>query len=123
MAGKKLRQILRCHACLRSVTKAVHLCRYCGCTLVPYCRDVPSSATRQHVIPRRRGGSSRPENLRACCVRCNTLLEAADDCPALLQCALALTQEGAPDAVIKKVARTLRDGRPLDAVADSLRPV
>lgn len=40
--------------------------------------------TRQHLLPRRRGGLLVPDNLRWCCYLCNQLLATVDDCPVLL---------------------------------------
>jgi hypothetical protein len=70
--------------------KHYHHCRYCGCLFAtnyhPQQRP-PNAPTHQHILPTRRGGGDTLENLRPCCLRCNGLLEAADDCPAALVCA------------------------------------
>lgn len=87
-------------------------CRYCGCRFATDyhpARRPPNAPTHQHILPTRRGGGDTLENLRPCCLRCNGLLEAADDCPAALVCAMTIvigyptTQVG--DTMIIQLAR------------------
>lgn len=66
-------------------------CAYCGCAMtrssVPSGRSVPvNHATRQHVLAKRYGGSSEPDNLKPCCWGCNQLLAALEECPGALRC-------------------------------------
>jgi hypothetical protein len=49
-----------------------------------------SAMTRQHIIPRRKGGTNRRENIKLCCRACNQLLALVDDCPGAMACAFAL---------------------------------
>ena len=101
-------------------------CRYCGVVVVPGRRPFgqqPNTASVQHVLPKRRGGTNHRDNLRLCCVRCNWLLEAADDCPGALACAKAVAGPFADSVGIRNVTRgwprvgheTLRLHRALDA--------
>lgn len=56
----------------RMLAEQGHQCPFCGCEMVtgPYC---PNSATLDHIVPRARGGTDAPGNLRlACCMRCNS---------------------------------------------------
>jgi 5-methylcytosine-specific restriction endonuclease McrA len=56
-------------AVMSQVTKGherlISFCVYCGVALTP------ETYTRDHVIPRARGGSSAKENLAPCCKDCN----------------------------------------------------
>ncbi|WP_394346037.1 HNH endonuclease [Flaviaesturariibacter flavus] len=44
-------------------------CCYCGAQLNSASRPLPSNV--EHLVPRSRRGSNRPENKQPCCVRCN----------------------------------------------------
>ena len=48
-------------------------CWYCGCQLTPPTSDasIKTQVTRDHVVPRSKGGSSRSANLVAACRGCN----------------------------------------------------
>ena len=48
-------------------------CHYCGGVMdkAPGSHDNPTGVTIDHVRPRCRGGDDSPENLVACCYRCN----------------------------------------------------
>ena len=70
-------------------------CPYCRgkmrrCMPIPYRHAQPYDMTRQHIIPVRRGGTDRRENIRMCCYACNQALALVDDCPGALACAVAL---------------------------------
>lgn len=63
-------------------------CAYCGRGTVPWAKPggTPPLAARtaQHVLPRRRGGTSAAENIKVACRECNHLLGIVDDCPGAL---------------------------------------
>lgn len=44
------------------------VCPYCEGTMARYGRRAPS---RDHKVPRARGGSDHPDNIHICCRRCN----------------------------------------------------
>lgn len=82
-------------------------CRYCGCKFATNyhpARPPANAPTNQHILPTRRGGDDTLQNLRPCCQQCNLQLEAADDCPAALACAVAIV--GGNDEIIKRLARS-----------------
>ena len=83
-------------------------CRYCGCRFAtdyhPAQRP-PNAPTNQHILPTRRGGTDALENLRPCCLRCNGLLEAADDCPAALVCAQTILGRVGDTMIIQMVRK------------------
>lgn len=68
-------------------------CHYCRRPMVrgsgPGTPQNPRSRTLQHVIPRRLGGITTPENLRWCCAECNAYLASAGDCPGALAALLS----------------------------------
>jgi 5-methylcytosine-specific restriction endonuclease McrA len=47
------------------------LCCYCRCNMTLK-RDLPHSATVEHVIPKSIGGTLEKGNVRAACWKCNT---------------------------------------------------
>lgn len=49
--------------------------------------------TRQHLLPKRRGGLYETENLRWCCHLCNQLLASVDDCPVIYEVSKTLISE------------------------------
>ena len=49
--------------------------------------------TRQHLLPKRRGGLYESENLRWCCDLCNGLLDMVDDCPAMYMAYRAIIED------------------------------
>ncbi len=69
--GNKVPNILNNNGCgfvpdrVYGVDKFI-FCHYCG-SLIPY-----KMVTRDHVIPRSKGGSNRKENIVPSCVTCNT---------------------------------------------------
>jgi hypothetical protein len=83
------------------VSTGARTCRYCGVKMhkrenAPGEPKALDFATRQHVIPRWRGGSNTRENLRPCCFGCNLLLDAGADCPGLAACARAIVASRYP---------------------------
>ncbi len=48
-------------------------CWYCGCELTAPvgAGTMPTTATRDHIVPRSKGGSNRAENIVAACRGCN----------------------------------------------------
>lgn len=75
----------------------------------PQWRRAPNTATRQHIIARRLGGSNSQENLRPCCLQCNGLLDLADDCPGALACARGMAMGG--PALIRRILMAWRRQR------------
>lgn len=75
-------------------------CAYCGTWMVASTKHTPPwrGFSWQHVLPRRRGGTDDPSNLRPCCRGCNTDLAhpVVDDCPAALACWRALMGDPEP---------------------------
>jgi 5-methylcytosine-specific restriction endonuclease McrA len=51
-------------------------CWYCGVLLTYGGAGVGSSITRDHLVPRARGGSNRPDNIVAACRSCNVSKQA-----------------------------------------------
>lgn len=49
--------------------------------------------TRQHIIPRREGGSDSPENIRWCCHGCNQTLAICGECPGAMAAAFAVAED------------------------------
>lgn len=49
-----------------------HRCAYCGIQLTFDTKTSRTSASRDHVIPRTRGGTNDESNLVAACTHCNT---------------------------------------------------
>ena len=102
------------------MSDAVPVCRYCGVLMqkgAPPGAPMPlDMATMQHVIPRWRGGPNVRENLRPCCFGCNSLLDAAADCPGLVACARAIVASRHPrspdDARWRRVRGLLRSWVP-----------
>jgi hypothetical protein len=75
------------------------ICNYCGSELIRTRshsdKAIPSKHvwTRQHIIPARRGGNGRYENLKICCKECNMILAIMGDCPAMLFCMRSLGEK------------------------------
>jgi len=51
-------------------------CWYCGCQMTFGGAGVGNSITREHLLPRARGGSNRAENIVAACRACNVSKQA-----------------------------------------------
>lgn len=53
-------------------------CWYCGCELTRPTGDsrIGTAATREHLLPRARGGSNKAENIVAACRHCNITKQA-----------------------------------------------
>lgn len=94
-------------------------CCYCGRMMSaarPKPRNLPrmSLATRDHVLPRVRGGTFAADNIRICCWRCNELRGALGHCTGALACFLAcLPKLKTPE--IQELARVWRASSPLFA--------
>lgn len=77
-------------------------CVYCGRSMVPKLPGDwhrPDAATRDHVLPRERGGTRATDNIRICCQRCNELRGALDGCTGALACFLAVLPEPSTTSV------------------------
>lgn len=58
-----------------SRTDLVHsglACWWCGRTLAGSRSQSPRAKTREHIVPKSRGGSAKAGNIRAACRQCNT---------------------------------------------------
>ena len=88
-------------------------CSYCKRLTHPYTiikKKIPRlSLTKQHVLPRRRGGSSDKENLKDCCYGCNQSLNAVDDCPGALACMRAIADHKGYKQGSSGVNRVIRE--------------
>lgn len=62
---------------IRAINNAVairdgHYCQYCGADLLESVNAM-MTITRDHIVPRGRGGTNSPDNLVCCCTVCNSL--------------------------------------------------
>jgi 5-methylcytosine-specific restriction endonuclease McrA len=51
-------------------------CWYCGCKMTFGGAGIGASITREHMLPRARGGSNKPSNIVAACRACNVSKQA-----------------------------------------------
>ena len=69
-----------------------------------------SMQTIQHLLPKRRGGSNKAENLKYCCKACNETLNGLGDCPAILACMKELAKKfgyGSNQKSVERAAKRL----------------
>lgn len=80
-------------------------CPFCRVAMIPAFPRRPQDRDRQatvdHILPRCRGGSHAPENLRWCCKLCNQVMGRAGHCAGALACALAVHGRAALDAAVR----------------------
>ena len=87
------------------------ICPYCARKMKQRIKGTPlhiTSATRDHILPRCRGGSDETDNLRTVCSECNQNRALAGHCIGALACARARASR---TTGLRKVLRKWQLGR------------